>query len=238
MKGVLLMGGSGSRLAPLNLVCNKHLINVGGKPMAQWNIEKLVGVGITELLIITGKEHMGSIVSYFGSGSEFGCQITYKVQDQAGGIAEALKLVKGFPEEGEHFVVILGDNIFEDDLKSFIDELLSHDMAIATTHSDTPERFGVLQERGIVEKPDKPTSNTIVCGIYGFVEHDGFYKTLDGLKYSERGELEVADLISELIWGDKLWDCYFHQLKGFWTDAGSHDTLIKANKLIEERYGK
>jgi len=231
MKGVLLLGGSGSRLFPLNEVCNKHLINVGGKPMAQWNVEKFVDAGIFDILIITGKEHMGSIVSYFGSGSEFGCNFTYKVQEEAGGIADAIKLVKGFVEDDEQFYVILGDNIFEDELATEEFTYL-FEIQLYATEVDDPERFGVFNlDNTITEKPKNPETNKIVCGIYGYRYNENFRKVLYGLKKSKRGELEVTDLNNGIIEKGNL---SLIVMDGYWTDAGTHESLKLANKYKYE----
>ena len=118
MRGIILAGGSGSRLAPLTDSVNKHLLPVGTKPMIYYPIEKLVGADIREIMIITGTEHMGNIVQTLGSGKKFNCNFTYRVQDEAGGIAQALGLARGF-SYGERICVILGDNIFEDGLQYF-----------------------------------------------------------------------------------------------------------------------
>src|SRR6056297_4242975 len=112
MKGIVLAGGTGSRLFPLTKVTNKHLLPVGKKPMIFYPIEKLTAIGIEDILVVTGVEHMGDVVSLLGSGKDFGCRFTYKVQDEAGGIAQALNLARNFVGN-DSMAVILGDNIFE-----------------------------------------------------------------------------------------------------------------------------
>lgn len=229
MKGVLLLGGSGSRLAPLNEVCNKHLINVGGKPMAQWNVEKLVAAGITDILMITGGDHIGSIASYFKGGAEFGCNITYKIQEKAGGIAEAIKLVYGFLEEGEKFIVVLGDNIFQDPLLNVRYDLESVDTVLTYKEVADPERFGVVDydNNMIVEKPKVAPSTHAVCGVYGYTFNTSFRESLEFITPSDRGELEVTDLNNDL-----MDDYVLIELEGWWTDAGTHESLKLANELI------
>ena len=237
MKGVLLLGGSGTRLYPLNKVYNKHLINVGGKPMLHWNVDKLVNVGITDILIISGREHMSSIVSYLSSGVDFNCNFTYKVQEEAGGIAQALKLVDGFVLDGEKFITILGDNIFEDNLENLVTIFKNSNQEkstiLTTTEVEDPERFGVLDynTNTIIEKPDEFISNSIIAGVYGYTNNSIFRDSLNSLKKSKRGEIEVTDLNNNLL--DK--DGYLiYKLEGYWTDAGTHKSLKLAN---EYKYG-
>jgi glucose-1-phosphate thymidylyltransferase len=191
IKGVILAGGKGTRLMPLTKVTNKHLLPVGDKPMIQHCVEKLVGAGITDILIVTGGEHIGHMAEFFGSGREFDCQVTYKVQDKAGGIAEALKLAEGFVQPDERMCVILGDNIFEDRL---VDAVAAYENSCPTAGAmvmlkevPDPHRFGVAEiEVGRVS-----------CGTWN-KEH---YTEIDGslLKsiLSEPGMLVRATAIEE-----------------------------------------
>ena len=172
MKGVVLAGGLGTRLYPLTKVTNKHLLGVGRKPMIYYPIEKLTAAGIDEILIVTGVEHMGDVVNLLGSGKDFGCRFTYKVQDQAGGIAQALSLAENF-SNNEGLAVILGDNIFHDNLKKYADSFIQQKTGakILLKEVQDPQRFGVAQiaENKVVaieEKPEKPKSNYAVTGIY------------------------------------------------------------------------
>jgi len=230
-KGVILMGGSGSRLYPLNEVCNKHLINVGGKPMAQWNVELLVESGVDDILIITGKEHMGSIVSYFGGGEEFGCKFTYKVQTEAGGIAQALKLVDGFVHKDEFFFTLLGDNIFEDNIITH--EINSNtNIMLVTKDVEDPERYGVMNAdlTHIVEKPTNPETNLAVVGLYGYKFTETFKNILFGLEKSDRSEIEVTDLNNYILDKSSSNQIVITKLNGYWTDAGTHESLKVANE--------
>src|SRR5580704_13372410 len=149
MKGIILAGGTGSRLLPLTKVTNKHLLPVGDKPMIFYPVEKLRDAGITEILIVTGLEHMGAIVNLLGSGKDFGCQFTYRVQDEAGGIAQALGLASQFARD-DKMCVILGDNIFQDSLKPFVEEFSSSKMKakILLRQVSDPGRFGVAEVQG------------------------------------------------------------------------------------------
>ena len=146
MKGIILAGGTGSRLLPLTKVTNKHLLPVGRKPMIFHSIEKITQIGIADILIVTGVEHMGDIVGLLGSGKDFGCRFTYKVQDEAGGIAQALGLAESFVGQ-DQMVVILGDNIFEDDLKPFAVAFKKQKIGarVLVKEVSDPERFGVVE---------------------------------------------------------------------------------------------
>ena len=172
MKGIILAGGTGSRLFPLTKVTNKHLLPVGKKPMIFYPVEKMTEAGIKDILIVTGVEHMGDVVGLLGSGKDFGCRFTYRVQDEAGGIAQALGLAEHFVGE-DQCVVILGDNIFEDSLKEDVAAFIKqgHGARILLKEVHDPQRFGVAELRGdrvvgIEEKPKKPKSNWAVTGIY------------------------------------------------------------------------
>ncbi len=236
LKGIVLAGGTGSRLMPLTKVTNKHLLPVGRKPMIFYPIEKLIGAGIGEILIVTGTEHMGDMVTLLGSGREFDCRFTYKVQDQAGGIAQALSLAENFVH-GNPMAVILGDNIFEDSLRPFAEAFgLQQDGArILGKDVRDPERFGVAEVAGdrvlsIEEKPKRPKSNIAVTGIY-------FYdaRVFDIIREcipSARGELEITDVNNAYVRQGNL---RFDRLPGWWSDAGTFASLAHVNTLVAER---
>jgi len=233
MKGVILAGGTGSRLYPLTRVSNKHLLPVGREPMIYHPIKKLLGTGIRDILIVTGTEHMGDVVGLLGSGREFECEFTYRVQDQAGGIAEALGLARGFAT-CEGVVVILGDNIFEDELGPYVERFAKQGPGarVLLKEVDDPQRFGVAEiegERivGIVEKPKQPKSRYCVTGIYMY--DDRVFDIVRGLKPSGRGELEISDVNNAYIARGEL---RFDILQGWWTDAGTFESLSRANELI------
>ncbi len=171
LKGIILAGGNGTRLFPLTKVTNKHLLPIGKKPMILHPLEKLTEAGIKEIMIVTGTEHMGAIVSLLGSGKEYKCSLTYKVQDEAGGIAQALGLCENFVGE-DHCVVILGDNIFDEDIITQVKNFKKVDSgaAILLKQVEDPERFGVAEVHmgkviSIEEKPKKPRSDLAVTGI-------------------------------------------------------------------------
>jgi len=171
MKGIVLAGGTGSRLYPLTKVTNKHLLPVGRYPMIYYPVYKLKQAGIEQILIVTGKEHMGAVVSLLGSGRSMGVEFTYKIQDQAGGIAQALGLAEHFVG-GDACTVILGDNIFADDIAPYVRNFLAQDggAKILLHEVSDPRRYGVAELRGnhivaIEEKPKQPKSNYCVTAF-------------------------------------------------------------------------
>lgn len=155
MKGVILAGGKGTRLYPLTKVVNKHLLPVGQKPMLQHAVDKMTAAGIREIMIVTGGEHIGGIAEFFGSGKDFGCEFTYRVQDEAGGIAQALGLARGFIRGAEKMCVVLGDNVFEDSLKRFVDDFEckpAGEAMVTVCGVPDPERFGVAEIEAFIDK--------------------------------------------------------------------------------------
>lgn len=235
LKGVVLAGGTGSRLQPLTNVTNKHLLPVGRKPMIYYPIEKLTSVGVEEILIVTGVEHMGDVVSLLGSGREFGCRFTYKVQDEAGGIAQALALAENFA--ADHSIgVILGDNIFQANLKPYAEKFVAQGAGarILLQQVPDPHRFGVPELDGknviaIEEKPRNPKSDYAVTGIY-FYDHTVF-DIIRTLKPSGRGEFEITHVNDAYI---KKGQLQYDILQGWWTDAGTFESLAKAQELVLE----
>lgn len=244
MKGIILAGGTGSRLYPLTKVTNKHLLPVGKYPMIFHAVAKLKEADITDILIVTGKDHMGDVVNLLGSGREMGVTFTYKVQDEAGGIAQALGLAEQFVGD-DSMVVILGDNVFSDSIAPYVDSFRKQGKGakILIQEVPDPKRYGVPELDGdkivsIEEKPQEPKSNYAVTGIYMF---DGrVFDIIRTLKPSARGELEVTDVNNAYISANEL---KYDILKGWWTDAGTHASLTKANELAKdilfgEEFGK
>lgn len=244
MKAIILAGGTGSRLFPLTKVTNKHLLPVGKYPMIFHSVNKLKQAGLTDILIVTGKEHMGDVVNLLGSGHEWGVSFTYKVQDEAGGIAQALGLAEQFVGD-EQMVVILGDNVFADDITPYVDNFRNQQTGakILIQQVPDPTRFGVPELHGdriisIEEKPKQPKSNYAVTGIYMFDHH--VFEIIKTLKPSARGELEITDVNNAYI---KRGELTFDILQGWWTDAGTHASLARANELAKdivfgEEFGK
>lgn len=244
MKAIILAGGTGSRLYPLTKVTNKHLLPVGKYPMIFHSVAKLKQAGLKDILIVTGKEHMGDVVNLLGSGSAMGVSFTYRVQDEAGGIAQALGLAEPFVGH-DRMVVMLGDNIFADNISPFINKFRDQTKGakILIQQVSDPTRFGVPELQGerivsIEEKPAEPKSEYAVTGLYMF-DHQVF-NIIKKLKPSARGELEITDVNNAYIERNEL---TFDILQGWWTDAGTHASWARANELAQdivfgEEFGK
>jgi len=226
MKGVILAGGTGSRLKPLTNLTNKHLLPIFNRAMIEYPLNTLLKSGIKEILIISGREHAGDFIEYLGSGKDYSAQFTYKVQDEAGGIAQALLLAEDFAD-GRPVTVILGDNIFEDNfsraMKTFRDGA-----RIFLKEVPDPERFGVAVLEGkrvvkIIEKPSQPPTPFAVTGLY---QYDAkVFGIIKRLKPSARGELEITDVNNAYVRHGALKAEF---VKGFWTDAGTFESLARA----------
>ena len=230
MKGIILAGGTGSRLHPLTLVTNKHLLPVNNKPMIFYPIEKLAQAGIKDIMIIIGGNSIGDIVRLIGSGSRFGVNITYRCQDDPDGIAGALKLCEDFVNN-DRCIVVLGDNIFQTSLKPIVEEYLKQPEGakILIKHVSDPQRFGVAEvDRDrviqVVEKPQNPKSNNAVIGVYMFDAQ--VFNIVKDLTKSARGEYEVVDIQNAYI---KAGTLTWNKIEGWWTDAGSISTLHRAS---------
>jgi len=234
LRGIVLAGGTGSRLFPLTKVTNKHLLPVGREPMIFHPLKKLIDAGVKEILIVTGTDHMGDVVGLLGSGKEFGCELTYRVQDEAGGIAQALGLARRFGRGGR-ICVILGDNIFEGSIRPFADAFRKQPSGAKILVQSVPDpgRYGVAVTEGnrvvkIIEKPKDPPSDLAVTGIYFYDE--SVFEIISTLRPSGRGELEITDVNNAYI---ARGDLTFDVLGGWWTDAGTFDSLRTANDLVE-----
>jgi len=235
MHGVILAGGKGTRLGELTKVTNKHLLPVGPYPMVYHPLKKMVGAGLREILLVSGTEHMGDFVELLGSGRQHGCNLTYRVQDEAGGIAQALGLAELFCRD-VRCLVILGDNIFLDPLHDFLAEAEKrpNDAWIAIKQVPDPQRYGVAELRGqdvlgIEEKPKRPKSDFAVAGIY--IYPPDVFRVIKTLKPSKRCELEITDVNNHYLRQGRLGSSV---LAGYWTDAGTLESLAHANSLVSE----
>ena len=237
MKGVVLAGGLGTRLSPLTLITNKHLLPVYDKPMIYYPIQTLVQAGINDIMIVTGGNSAGDFLKLLGNGEEFGLKdLYYTYQRGEGGIAEALSLAEHFAD-GEKIVVILGDNIIEDDITQAVDRFghRKRGAKIFLKEVSDPERFGVPEIKGekivqIEEKPKKPKSRFAVTGIYMYDEQ--VFEIVKTLKPSKRGELEISDVNNRYIKDSSL---EYEVLNGYWTDAGTFDSLLNASQLVARK---
>jgi glucose-1-phosphate thymidylyltransferase len=236
IRGVILAGGKGTRLGELTRVTNKHLLPVGPFPMVYHPLKKLVGAGVRDVLLVSGTEHMGDFVELLGSGREHGCHLTYRVQDEAGGIAQALGLAEQFCR-GDRSVVLLGDNIFLDSLHDLLGaaDAAPNDAFVLLKRVPDPQRYGVAELQGerilsIEEKPKKPKSDFAVAGIYLYPPD--VFEVIRTLKPSGRGELEITDVNRHYLEQARL---RHRSLHGYWTDAGTMDSLATANKLVWEQ---
>lgn len=237
MKGVILAGGLGTRLRPLTLVTNKHLLPVYDRPMIYYPIECLLNAGINEVLIVTGGEHAGDFLKLLKNGKQLGLhQLAYAYQEGEGGIADALKLAEEFAD-GDKICVILGDNIIEGNIRRASGDFFTQRTGAKLLLKEVPDpqRFGVAKfdDNGkiieIIEKPADPPSNMAVTGIY-FYDPDVF-KICQTLKPSGRGELEITDVNNHYL---KRGDLTSEPLEGWWTDAGTFESLYRATRFVAE----
>ena len=232
MKGIILAGGAGRRLYPLTRVTNKHLLPVGRVPMIIHPIRRLVESGIKNIMIITGIEHMGDMINLLGSGSEYGCEFTYRVQDSCSGVAGALSLCRNFVGD-DGCVVHLGDNIFENPVAKYIQDFQTSEKGCMVLFKkvEDPRRFGVptFIEGEIIEieeKPENPKSNYANVGLYMY--DSKVFDVIDSLSPSNRGEYEITDVNNSYILNN---DSIYGVINGWWSDAGTFESLNNANNL-------
>jgi glucose-1-phosphate thymidylyltransferase len=234
MKGVVLAGGSGSRLFPLTKITNKHLLPIYDKPMIYYPIRTLVEAGIHDILIVTGGKNAGDFLRLLANGKEFGLvHLNYTYQEGEGGIADALALAEHFADGGK-LCVILGDNIIERNIREAVDGFRAQERGARILLKQVPdaERFGVAEIRGdrivgIEEKPSQPKSNLAVTGIYMY--DATVFEKVRTLVPSSRNELEITDVNNAYIREGSM---TFSFLDGWWTDAGTFESLLRASNLV------
>ncbi len=232
MKGIILAGGTGSRLYPLTKVTNKHLLPVYDKPMICYPLKTLVDAGIKDIMIVSGRGHVGHFLELLGSGKEFEVRLAYEIQEGAGGIAEALGLAEEWASN-DSVAVILGDNIFQDDIRRDVESFESGARVFLKEVPDA-HRFGVAEILGerilsIEEKPRLPKSSLAVTGLYLYDR--GVFEIIRRLKPSNRGELEITDVNNAYI---QLGKMGYSLLQGFWSDAGTFESLLRASMIVQE----
>jgi glucose-1-phosphate thymidylyltransferase len=232
MKGIILAGGTGSRLMPLTKVTNKHLLPVYDKPMIYYPLFTLINAGITDIMIVSGRGHAGHFLELLGSGVEFGVRLTYEIQEAAGGIAQALGLASHWAAN-DTVAVILGDNIFQDNLRTDIASFNSGAKIFLKSVPDA-NRFGVAELEkdrviSIEEKPELPKSRYAVTGLYLY--DSSVFEIIKTLKPSGRGELEITDVNNAYIRNGEL---HYAILNGYWSDAGTFESLLRASNLVQK----
>lgn len=235
MKGIILAGGTGSRLSPLTKVTNKHLLPVYNKPMIYYPLFSLKEAGIDNVMIVSGKGHAGDFLELLGSGSQFGMKISYEVQEEAGGIAQALGLTEHFANN-EKVVVILGDNIFEDSIANVVKDfsVQPRGARVFLKKVHNPQVYGVAELssgeiKSIVEKPTNPASDMAVTGVYMYDPQ--VYDVVKALNPSQRNELEITDVNNYYLEQGTL---KYSILDGFWGDCGeSFESLHEASSLVK-----
>lgn len=239
MKGVILAGGTGSRLYPLTKVTNKHLLPIWNKPMIFYPLRTLINAGIDDIMIISGPDYAGHFLRLLGSGKDYNIKLTYEIQDRARGIAHALSLAEDFFDNGK-CIAILGDNIFEDDIRPCLEQFktTTSESHVFLKEVKNPQRFGVPELKGdkvigIEEKPTNPKSSFAVTGLYMYDKN--VFKIISSLKPSDRGEYEITDVTNEYIKNGKL---SYTLLKGFWSDAGTFNSLHSASSYISQNQEK
>lgn len=236
LKGVILAGGLGTRLYPLTKVTSKHLLPVGNEPMVFHTVRQLTDAGIKDILIVTNPSHVDGFVRALGSGKEYGCDFTYRVQEEAKGIAHALALAEGFAAAGST-VVMLGDNIFESSIRQVVMDFKKQQTGarVLLKQVDDPERFGVANFDGdkivsIEEKPENPKSNFAVVGVY--IYDSSVFEIIRTIEPSQRGEYEITSVNNVYIERGQL---SYTFLQGEWIDAGTFDSLADAHRIILSR---
>lgn len=237
MKGIILSGGSGTRLRPLTKITSKQLLPIYDRPMIYYPLNTLIKAGIKDILIIVGPEKAGDYLNLLGSGKEFGVKFTYEIQDKPRGLAEAFIIGESFLDD-DNVTLILGDNIFEDDFTDAITSFEKGGMIFAKQVSD-PERFGVVEfdenmkAVSIEEKPKNPKSNYAIPGLY--IYDNRVIQFAKEVQPSERGELEITDIHRRYL---ELEDLDVRTFGGEWIDAGTFDSLFRANQIAREKLQK
>jgi glucose-1-phosphate thymidylyltransferase len=234
MKGIVLAGGTGSRLFPLTKITNKHLLPIYDKPMIFYPIQTLVDAGITDIMVVTGGKNSGDFLRLLANGRDFGLKhIAYTYQEGEGGIADALSLCEHFAD-GQPICVVLGDNIIQNDIRGAADAFRAQKRGgrILLKEVADPERFGVAELAGdrivgIEEKPEHPKSRYAVTGIYMYDET--VFDKVRTCKPSRRNELEITDVNNAYIREGTM---TFSFLEGWWTDAGTFESLLRAANLV------
>ena len=234
LKGVILAGGLGTRLYPLTKVTSKNLLPVGNEPMVFHCVRQLASADITDILIVTNPQYVGDFVNALGSGKDFGCEFTYRVQEEAKGIAHALALAEGFANNGK-IAVLLGDNIFETSIQHAAEDFQAQQRGarVLLKQVPDPERYGVAVLNGndrivaIEEKPEHPKSDYAVVGAYFY--DASVFDIIRTIKPSARGEYEITTVNNAYMHRGEL---EYSFVRGKWVDAGTFDSLSEAHQIL------
>ena len=233
LKGVILAGGLGTRLHPLTKVTSKHLLPVGNEPMIFHSVKQLTRAGVTDILIVTNPEHVGDFANALGGGRDFGGEFTYRVQEEAKGIAHALALAESFAHGGRT-VVLLGDNIFETSIQHAVNDFHTQQRGarVLLKQVSDPERYGVATLNGnhivaIEEKPKHPKSDYAVVGTYFY--DASVFDIIRTIEPSVRGEYEITAVNNAYIQRGEL---EYSLVQGKWVDAGTFDSLTEAHHIL------
>jgi glucose-1-phosphate thymidylyltransferase len=239
MKGIVLAGGMGTRLAPLTKENNKHALAVYDKMMLEYPIDALVKAGVKDIILITGGKKPGQFLEFFKNGADHGInKLYYTYQEGSGGITDALKLARPFMDDDESCVVILGDNYFEQGVTDLIESFENDGSAGASVylrHTNSPWDFGIAEVDGsgivsIEEKPAEPRSNLAILGCYVFDKQ--VWNIADEVKVSDRGELEITDVLRAYMQKSEL---NYQEYNGFWKDMGSFDSLLSVSQRVAKQ---
>ena len=234
LKGVILAGGLGTRLYPLTKVTSKHLLPVGNEPMVFHCVRQLTSADITDILIVTNPQYVGDFVNALGSGKDFGCEFTYRVQEEAKGIAHALALAEGFANNGR-IAVLLGDNIFETSIQHAVEDFHAQQRGarVLLKQVPDPESYGVAVLNGndrivaIEEKPERPKSDYAVVGAYFY--DASVFDIIRTIEPSARGEYEITAVNNAYMHRGEL---EYSFVRGKWVDAGTFDSLSEAHQIL------
>lgn len=243
-KGVILCGGQGTRLRPATLTTNKHLLPIVNEPMILYPLRTLRRLGVNDILIVTGGEHVGAFADFLGDGSDHGVTLTYRVQKEAGGIAQALALAKDFYSNYDgHVIAILGDNIFAENVAEEINKvnLPDYESLVVLSKPEDIKRFGVatvfkyksdtLYVDSVEEKPERPSEDGYaVTGLYVYPKN--VFEVIEKISPSQRGELEITDVTEHYV---RLSKCRAIIYEDFWSDAGTPKSLIDASNWAFSR---
>ena len=237
MKGIILAGGNGTRLLPLTMVTNKHLLPVYNKPMIYYPLETLAAAGIKDVLIVTGGNNPGDFLKLLKNGKSFGLrEIHFAYQEGSGGIAEALGLAEDFADHG-NIMVVLGDNIFDENITEHVENFKHQKKGAKLFFKEVTDahRFGIGEFKegklvGIEEKPSQPKSKMACTGLYMY--DNQVFDIIKTLKPSKRGELEITDLNNFYI---KQGTATHQNLKSFWSDAGTFKTLFESAEFMRNK---